>query len=85
MVLPGFERPFERELDKENRWVVLSHLIPWDEICEIYRRQVPVSSTGRPGINPRKRRWYPEKEQSRKGEKIMKHLRCLRIKEGKEK
>jgi hypothetical protein len=53
MVLSGFETPFERELDKKNRWVVLSHLIPWDEICEIYRRQVPVSSTGRPALNPR--------------------------------
>jgi hypothetical protein len=53
MVLSGFETPFERELDGTNRWVVLSHLIPWDEICGIYRRKVPVSPTGRPGINPR--------------------------------
>jgi hypothetical protein len=53
LILSGFETPFEREPDTENRWVVLSHLIPWDEICEIYRRQVPVSSTGRLGINPR--------------------------------
>jgi hypothetical protein len=51
--MPGFKTPFERELDRTNRWVVLSQLIPWDEICGIYRRQVPVSSTGRPGINPR--------------------------------
>jgi hypothetical protein len=53
LVLSGFETPFERELDRTNRWVVLSHLIPWDEICGIYRRKVPVSPTGRPGINPR--------------------------------
>jgi hypothetical protein len=32
---------------------VLSHLIPWDEICGIYRRKVPVSPTGRPSINQR--------------------------------
>ena len=51
LVLSGFETPFERELDKRNRWVVLSHLIPWDEICEIYLRKVPMSSTGRPAIN----------------------------------
>jgi len=51
--LPGFEHPFERELDLSNRWVVLSHLIPWDEICGIYYKQVGVSSTGRPGLNPR--------------------------------
>jgi len=53
LVLSGFETPFERELDKKNRWVVLSHLIPWDEICGIYLRKVPPSSTGRPAINPR--------------------------------
>ena len=53
LVLSGFETPFERELDKRNRWVVLSHLIPWDEICGIYLRKVPPSSTGRPSINPR--------------------------------
>jgi len=53
LVFSGFETPFERELDKKNRWVVLSHLIPWDEICGIYLRKVPPSSTGRPAINPR--------------------------------
>jgi hypothetical protein len=52
MVLLGFETPFERELDKRSRWVVLSHLIPWDEICEISRRKVSVLSKGRSGINP---------------------------------
>lgn len=51
--LPGFETPFERELDPDNRWVVLSKLIPWDEICNIYFQQVGVSSTGRPGLSPR--------------------------------
>jgi hypothetical protein len=53
LVLAGFETPFERELDKRNRWVILSHLIPWDEICGIYLRKVPPASTGRYGINPR--------------------------------
>jgi len=51
LVLSGFETPFERELDKRNRWVILSHLIPCDEICGIYLRKVPMSSTGRPAIN----------------------------------
>ena len=27
-ILPGFEDPFDRELDPSNRWVVLAHLIP---------------------------------------------------------
>ena len=53
LVLSGFETPFERELDKRNRWVVLSNLIPWDEICRIYLRKVPPSTTGRPSVNPR--------------------------------
>lgn len=52
-ILPGFEHPFDRELDSSNRWVVLSGLIPWDEICGIYYKQVGVSFTGRPGLSPR--------------------------------
>jgi len=33
--LEGFESPFERTLNPQNRWVVLAHLIPWDEISSI--------------------------------------------------
>jgi len=53
LVLPGFESPFERELNPDNRWVVLSRLIPWDEICSLYQKQVGHKSTGRPGLSPR--------------------------------
>ena len=53
LILEGFETPFERTLDKTNRWVVLSGLIPWDEICSIYYKNVKISDTGRPGLNPR--------------------------------
>lgn len=53
LVLEGFETPFERTLDKTNRWVVLSHLIPWDEICSLYYKSVKLSDTGRPPLNPR--------------------------------
>lgn len=53
LVLSGFENPFDQQLDPENRWVVLSHLIPWDEICNLYLKHVGVSSTGRPGLSPR--------------------------------
>jgi len=52
-VLAGFESPFERELDQTNRWVVLSKLIPWDEICSIYLKQTGSSKVGRAPINPR--------------------------------
>lgn len=36
LVFEGFESPFEKKLNSENRWLVLAKLIPWDEICNIY-------------------------------------------------
>ncbi len=51
--LEGFETPFSQKLNKDNRWVVLGGKIPWDEICNVYTRQVGVSHTGRPPISPR--------------------------------
>lgn len=53
LTLSGFESPFERNLNPQNRWVVLSKLIPWDIICNTYLHHVPLSSTGRPPISPR--------------------------------
>ena len=53
LVLAGFESPFETKLKADNRWVVLAHLIPWDDICNLYLKFVPVSRTGRPPLNPR--------------------------------
>jgi len=49
----GFETPFDKKLNSKNRWVILAHLIPWDEICNIYLKSVPKKKTGRPGLNPR--------------------------------
>lgn len=51
--LEGFETPFSQKLNKNNRWVVLADKIPWDEICNVYSRQVGLSHTGRPPISPR--------------------------------
>jgi len=31
----------------------LAHLIPWDEICNLYLKFIPVGQTGRPPLNPR--------------------------------
>src|SRR5258708_3874636 len=53
LVLAGFETPFSQRLLRTNRWVVLAGKIPWDEICNIYTKQVGVSRTGRPPISPR--------------------------------
>lgn len=53
LVLPGFESPFAKTLNPENRWVVLAHLIPWDEICGVYRKKVGIKRTGRPDLSPR--------------------------------
>jgi len=53
LVLSGFETPFSQQLRRTNRWVVLAGKIPWDEICNIYTKQVGVSRTGRPPISPR--------------------------------
>jgi len=53
LTLDGFQTPFEQKLSKDNRWVVLAHLIPWDEVCALYLKHVGVSSTGRPAISPR--------------------------------
>ena len=48
-----FESPFERKLNPTNRWIILSKLLPWDELCSIYLKHVPEKSTGRPALNPR--------------------------------
>jgi hypothetical protein len=53
LTLDAFKSPFERELNPNNRWVVLAELIPWDEISSLYLKNVPVSNTGRPWLNPR--------------------------------
>ena len=53
LTLDAFKSPFERELNPNNRWVVLAGLIPWDEISSLYLKNVPVSNTGRPGLNHR--------------------------------
>ena len=53
LIIEGFQTPFDQQLTKDNRWVILAHLIPWDDVCAIYLKHVGVSSTGRPAISPR--------------------------------
>ena len=47
-----FEHPFEVELDKNNRWVKLSKLLPWDRLVSIYSQSL-CSGSGRYGIDGR--------------------------------
>ncbi len=53
LTLDCFRSPFEQNLNPNNRWVVLAKLIPWDEVCDLYLKNVGVSTTGRPALNPR--------------------------------
>ncbi|MBK8626088.1 MAG: transposase [Saprospiraceae bacterium] len=51
--LPGFETPFDQHLDKNNRWVKLAQLIPWDNIVNIYLSKLKNQKLGADSINPR--------------------------------
>jgi hypothetical protein len=51
--IPGFESPFSKSLDPNNRWVVLARKIPWDILVKTYLSQMGNKKTGADGINPR--------------------------------
>lgn len=53
LTIAGFESPFERRLNPDNRWVRLAKLLPWDDLAAIYWKCFPEKDTGRPGLNPR--------------------------------
>lgn len=53
LTLIGFETPFYNQLDPNNRWVVLSNQIPWDELVGLFLKYNPIRKTGRPSLNPR--------------------------------
>lgn len=53
LTLAGFETPFERNLNPKNRWIILAHLIPWDDICNLYSKIVKVNTLGRRPLSPR--------------------------------
>lgn len=52
LTLCGFETPFSQSLSRENRWVKLSNVIPWDKIVTQYDKQFK-SKEGRPPISGR--------------------------------
>jgi transposase, IS5 family len=53
LTMVGFETPFDRSLNSNNRWVILAHKIPWDLLVGTYQSQMGNSKTGADGINPR--------------------------------
>ena len=50
--LPGFENPFECQLDTNNRWVKLAQIIPWSALSEHYHKTLS-QSQGRPATQSR--------------------------------
>lgn len=53
LTLVGFETPFARSLNPNNRWVRLAHFIPWDTLVSVYQKQLSNERTGADGINAR--------------------------------
>jgi IS5 family transposase len=33
-----FKTPFQQDLDKRNRWVLLAHILPWDAMASVYMK-----------------------------------------------
>ena len=36
LTLEEFKHPFHQQLRRDNRWVLLADLVPWDELAGIY-------------------------------------------------
>ncbi len=53
LTIVGFETPFSKNLDANNRWVILAKKIPWDSLANIYSKQLNNNDKGAGGINPR--------------------------------
>lgn len=47
-----FALPFGGQLSPDNRWVLLGHHLPWDELVSIYSKQMS-TDMGRAAISPR--------------------------------
>lgn len=52
LTIEGFEHPFDLALDKNNRWVKLAALIPWDELATVYSKKLE-SDKGRLSVDVR--------------------------------
>jgi len=52
LMFEGFETEFERWLEPDNRWVLLSRIIPWEELSAAYDTSLS-AHTGRPAKDGR--------------------------------
>lgn len=52
LTIEEFKTPFQIGIDKENRWVKLSEKVPWDELADIYYRNMS-QDMGAPAIDAR--------------------------------
>ena len=52
LTLPEFDTPFETALDKNNRWVKMANIIPWDELAVGYYSSFSTTQ-GRPAKDAR--------------------------------
>lgn len=52
LTLEVFSHPFKNELSPNNRWVKLSKVVPWDELAQVYAKQLD-SGAGRESIDIR--------------------------------
>ena len=52
LTFDGFKTPFDHNLNKKNRWVVLAALLPWDKLAGEYAKKLN-PSLGRYGIDIR--------------------------------
>jgi hypothetical protein len=51
LTIEQFKTPFQCNLSKDNRWVKLGELIPWDHLVVYYMKTMS-SETGRSGVSP---------------------------------
>ena len=52
MSITDFKTPFEQHLVPTNRWVILSQVMPWDNLAQVYHRQMS-TNMGRRSVDTR--------------------------------
>ncbi len=50
--LAEFDWPFQTKMDENNRWVVMTRCIPWDQLADGYHQSLSANK-GRPAKDAR--------------------------------